>query len=109
MSISGLFLLLAFLFGVATIILWPLLHKQREETSVAPPEIAQLQAEHEAILIAIRDLDFDHQIGKFSQEDYHAQREALVQRGVEIMRRIDERGSALIEEAVRARRTTRKT
>ena len=109
MSISGIFLLLALLFGVATVILWPLLQGRRESDSPAPPEITQLQAEHEAVLVAIRDLDFDYQTGKFSEGDYHTQREALMQRGVEALRRIDERESALIEEAVRSRRSTGKS
>jgi hypothetical protein len=121
MSISGIFLLLAFLFGVIAVIVWPLLPAQQAKQAkqgkkaavqAAPlsnmPEIAQLRSEHEAILIAIRDLDFDYQTGKFTEEDYRTQRETLVQRGVETLRRIDEREAALIEQAVSVRRSTRK-
>jgi hypothetical protein len=110
MSVAGIFLLLAFLVGAAAIIAWPLLQNQGETKprGGALSGVAQLQAEHEAILIAVRDLDFDYQTGKLTQEDYTAQRESLIQRGVEILKLIDERQNDLIEEAVRAHRPEHK-
>jgi hypothetical protein len=110
MSGSGVFLLLAVLVGCALFILWPLLAPRKEagkREAASPPDqdlIAGLQAEHEAILIALRDLDFDYQTGKFSKEDYAVQRETLVQLGVEVLKRIDATRSDLIEQAVRRRR-----
>jgi hypothetical protein len=110
MSAAGIFLLLAFLVGAAAIIAWPLLQNQGQTKpgGGALSGLAQLQAEHEAILIAVRDLDFDYQTGKLTQEDYSAQRESLIQRGVEILKLIDERQDALIEEAVGAHRPEHK-
>jgi hypothetical protein len=108
MSIAGIFLLLAFLAGVVVIVIWPLLQAKEQPVkgaeSSALPALARLQAEHEALLITIRDLDFDYQTGKLTEEDYSAQREALVQRGVELLQQIDAQQSDLIEEAVQARR-----
>ena len=109
MSISGIFLLLAFLGGCALFVAWPFLFGTNRVNSVNIPApdssvITQLQAEHETILTAIRDLDFDYQTGKFSEEDYRAQRERLVQRGVQLLKRIDAEQSAAIEAAVQARR-----
>ena len=110
MSVAGIFLLLAFLVGAAAVIAWPLLRQQGETNSEGGTisVVAQLQAQHEAVLVAIRDLDFDYQTGKFTQEDYAAQRERLIQQGVEILKQIDTRESDLIEGAVQARRTARK-
>lgn len=113
MSIAGVFLLLAFLGGVLTIILWPLLSPPKpvsEPGASLPsvlPAVAELRAQHEAILTAIRDLDFDWQTGKLAEEDYRAQREALVQQGVELLKAIDSHESDLIEDAVRSRRVAR--
>src|SRR4051812_5259246 len=95
MSGSGIFLLLAMLIGCALFVVWPLLGQRGKtagnRSSAVPDQdrIAGLQTEHEAILIALRDLDFDYQTGKFSQEDYASQRETLVQRGVEVLKQID--------------------
>jgi hypothetical protein len=106
MSISGIFLLLAFLGGCALFVAWPFLFGSERPGSPAPnaSAIASLQAEHEAILTAIRDLDFDYQTGKFTEEEYRTQRESLVQRGVQFLKRIDTEQSAAIEAAVQARR-----
>src|SRR5947208_13581342 len=110
MSIAGIFLLLAFLAGVAVIVIWPLLQATEQPVSSAGSSalsgLARLQSEHEALLITIRDLDFDYQTGKLTEEDYRAQREGLVQRGVELLQQIDAQQSDLIETAVQARRKT---
>jgi len=110
MSIGGVILLVAFLIGIAAIVLWPLLQDRREGTESGEPGalsgIAKLQAQHEAILLAVRDLDFDHQTGKLTTDDYHEQREALIQRGVETLKQIDTYQSTVIEEAVKAKRAT---
>ena len=110
MSVAGIFLLLAFLAGVIVIVIWPLLQAKEQPASStassALSSLARLQAEHEALLITIRDLDFDYQTGKLTEEDYRAQREGLVERGVELLKQIDTQQSNLIEEAVQARRKT---
>ncbi len=111
MSIGGIILLVAFLIGIAAIVLWPLLQERGEVTGGgeqrepgALSDIARLQAQHEAILLAVRDLDFDYQTGKLTADDYREQREALMQRGVETLKLIDNYQSTVIEEAVKAER-----
>src|SRR5512140_2088471 len=96
MSIAGLFLLIMLFASVAIVVLWPLLQSQgktvpgdQSEGHTMPSALAQLQAEHEAILISVRDLDFDYQTGKLAEDEYLAQRERLMQRGVEILKQID--------------------
>ncbi len=106
MSPSGIALLLAFLAGGAVFVMWPFLTQRTGQTTENEPSrlsrIAQLQAEREAILISVRDLDFDYQTG--TEEDYLMQRENLMDRGVEILKQIDAEQSVAIEAAVQARR-----
>ncbi len=110
MSPSGIALLLAFLAGGAVFVMWPFLTQRRSDGQTTENEpsrlsrIAQLQAEREAILISVRDLDFDYQTGKLTEEDYLMQRENLMDRGVEILKQIDAEQSVAIEAAVQARR-----
>lgn len=110
MSPSGIALLLAFLVGGAVFVAWPFIAahkpvgKSKNEDLSGLSQIAQLQAEREAILNSVRDLDFDYQTGKLSEGDYLAQRESLMGRGVEILKQIDAEQSEAIEAAVRAQR-----
>ena len=106
MSTGGLILALAFLVGVVAFLLWPLLKPgpTDEEGDTGLTRLQALHAEREAILIAVRDLDFDRQMDKVSEADYQAQRETLMQRGVDILKVIDALESDAIESAVRARR-----
>ncbi len=103
MSIAGLFLLIMLFASVALVVLWPLLQAHEKHTGegrVTPSALAQLQTDHETILISVRDLDFDYQTGKLTEGEYLAQREILMQRGVEILKQIDLQRSDLIERAV---------
>ncbi len=111
MSIAGLFLLIMLFASVASVVLWPLLQAQDQgaktagaENGTAPSALAQLQAQHEAILMSVRDLDFDYQTGKLTEAEYLAQRESLMQRGVEILKQIDWQRSNMIEHAVQRAR-----
>jgi len=110
MSPSGIALLLAFLVGGAVFVAWPFIaarqpaDQQKDKHESRLFQVAQLQSEREAILNSVRDLDFDYQTGKLSEEDYLAQRESLMSRGVEILRQIDNEQSEAIEAAVQARR-----
>lgn len=107
MSLGGIVLLLAFLALVVAVVLWPLLGTPRRPWNEfgVMPVVAQLKAEREAILQAVSDLDFDHQTGKLPQEDYLAQRESLMRRGVEILRQIEAEQTAAVDKAIAAART----
>lgn len=52
-------------------------------------ERADLLAERNRVYSTLRDLDFDYQTHKVSDEDYAAQRRALVVEGVEILQELD--------------------
>src|SRR5688572_25249646 len=104
MSTGGIFLFLAFLVIVAAFVVWPLIIGRETTDRIKPSKLQQLHAEREAVLIAIRDLDFDHQTGKLLEQDYTTQRELLLQRGVELLKQIDALESEAIETAVQVRR-----
>jgi hypothetical protein len=117
-STAGFILLLAFVVGAAAIIFWPLVLAKPSPESTdgstksktgrsALTAIAQLQAEHDAILTAIRDLDFDFQTGKLTTDDYSTERDRLLIRGAETLRLIDEHQGEAIEEAVRTQRSAK--
>ena len=50
----------------------------------------QLVEEREALLDAIRELDFDHRMGKVEEDDYRGTRARYENRAVELMRAIEE-------------------
>ncbi len=83
--------------GLALALLWVLAPFRgaavaAEEQSIDP--LAELERERAAILRAVRDLDFDHQMGKLSDEDYEPLRAELRARGVAMTKMLDARRGA---------------
>ncbi len=74
---------------VALLVAWPVL-RPRHVLEVEAQALDHLVAEREAILTALRDLDFDHATGKVSDGDYAPQRANLVSRGASVLRQIDQ-------------------
>ncbi len=68
----------------------PLVERHSVSTSQKERRLSTLQAERERVLEVIQELDMDHAMGKFVQEDYHAQRELLVSQGAKVIKMIDE-------------------
>jgi hypothetical protein len=50
---------------------------------------SSLLAEKERILTALRDLDFDNQLGKIPVEDYPGERSELLQQGAAVLKQLD--------------------
>ncbi len=91
MSIPGLISALVLLVVVGYIVLRPLLAPKGEEESIASPtRLDELNTQREAVLAAMRELDFDYQTGKLTEADYAERREALVQQGVALLQEIDQ-------------------
>ena len=59
-----------------------------------PAGVAELEAAREAKYRELRDAELDHRTGKLSDADYRAQDRALRAEAVDILRRLDELGSA---------------
>ena len=95
MDIGSLFLILALLILVLLFIARPLFEQKAKaarngDQQQAQSTLSALLAERDRTLTAIQDLDFDHSLGKVSEEDYPEQRSELLQRGAEILRQLDE-------------------
>lgn len=92
MDFGSLLLLLALVVIVAAFIASPLRHApKREAVGEDDIELSQLLAERERVLDALAELDFDAEMGKVPDELYPVQREALLKRGVDVLRVLDAR------------------
>jgi hypothetical protein len=98
MEIGAIFLLLVVLLAVLFYVTKPFT-KQSETKFENSPEISTLLAERERSLRALQELDFDNGLGKVPTEEYAAQRASLIQKGSEILRRLDELQEARIHQA----------
>lgn len=91
MDIGSLLVGLALLAVVAFVVAQPFLERPGgRERQVTQADA--LIAEREQVLDALRDLDFDHAMGKITTDDYTPQRERLVQRGVALLQQLDALG-----------------
>jgi hypothetical protein len=116
MDIGSLFILLALLVLVGIFISRPLL--ERKDIKITSEDIKEehdhsaLLAERDRTLDALEELDFDYAVGKIPEEDYPAQRSALIQRGAYILKELDryegtspqEQAETRLETAIAARR-----
>lgn len=96
----------------------PVLEHSGRRITAEEHELSSLFAERDRVVNALQELDFDYKLGKIPEEDYPLQRAALLQKGADILRKIDSfaaippssngRGEAeieaRIEKAVAARR-----
>jgi ribosomal protein L40E len=74
------------------------LKKQASKTSQS------LQADHQAVILALRDLDFDYQAGKISEEDYPGIRASLLEKAAFTLKEVEESSDAQLEKLIQARR-----
>lgn len=86
-QLGTLLLSLALFVIVGLIIVLPLLDRRRPAVQ-APSRRAELEAERQDIVRAIRELDFDHRTRKINDEDYKQLREGYVQRGAAVLREL---------------------
>jgi len=109
MSIAAIFIGLALLIITIPVVAGPVVNAKRErEFLIDEPDVPDEQEHYQQILLALRDLDFDHELGVVGDEDYAELRaqmlaEAAAAReaaGIEPAEDIESR----IEAAVRARR-----
>jgi rubrerythrin len=116
MDIGSIFLVLALLVLVGLFISRPFFEKENsahdQASSQEDHERSFLLAERDRLLNALQELDFDYDLHKVPEEEYAPQRAILLQRGADILRRLDaqeaqaDAGSAedRIEAAIAARR-----
>jgi rubrerythrin len=113
-DLSAILLLIALLLGVGLYLAAPLIFdSRRRNTNEESSEISSLMAERDRVINSLQELDFDFKLGKIPDEDYPTQRAELLQKGADILRKLDalqpqgisdEEVEARIEQAAAARR-----
>ncbi len=74
---------------VMAFVAYPLFAAPEEKTAPMPEALDGLIAQRDSAYDAIRDLDLDYQLGKLSQNDYHALREKYKLRAASALQQID--------------------
>lgn len=90
MDSAAFFFSLALLVLVGIYLYAPLAQRNARPVTEEEHEVSALMAERERILNALQELDFDFKLGKIPGEDYPLQRSALLKKGADILRRLDE-------------------
>lgn len=108
MSIGAILIGITMLVVAVPIVIKPLLNdKSIESSNPADSGRDNLGDRHSELLLALRDLDFDHQIGKVTEEDYGAIRETLLVQAataLETKEKQDAELDAQLEQAIQLRR-----
>ena len=90
MEISSILLLLAVVILIVVYLYAPLTQSIGRIRAGESHELSALKAERDRVINSLQELDFDHNLGKVPAEDYPEQRTALLQKGADILRRLDE-------------------
>ncbi len=90
MEISSILLILAVFVMVGAYLYLPFMAKSRRVRAGESHEISALKAERDRVINALQELDFDFNLGKIPEGEYPDQRAALLQKGADILRRLDE-------------------
>jgi len=96
-EIIGIVLVIA----TAAFIAYPLFQKQKNKVSFALNHRAlEMEARKSEIYTAIRDIDFDYQMGKLTKEDYENLRQQYKTEAIGMMKQIDQTDSRSSRRAV---------
>lgn len=91
MDSGAVLLLLAVLVLVLVFISRPLLQPVPRAAASAQEEhdISALMAERDRLISTVQELEFDHLLGKITDDEFVPQRQALVAKGAELLRQLD--------------------
>lgn len=97
MDLGSVMLILALALGVGLFVSLPFTSHKATEKLVADQKTADdldhqrstLLAEHDRVLTALQELEFDQALGKIPAEDYPVQRAVLMKSGAEVLRQLD--------------------
>ncbi len=112
MELTAIFFSLAVLILVGMYLYSPFMERRAQRVTEEEHELSALMAERDRVINSLQELDFDFKLGKVPEEDYPSQRASLLQKGAEILRKIDALvpsgpqadTEARIEQAIAARR-----
>ena len=94
MDIAAILFLIALLLTVSLYLMTPLMGDRSRRVAEEPQEVSSLLAERERLLNALQELDFDFQLGKIPEDDYPVQRTDLLQKGAEVLKKLDALGAS---------------
>ena len=113
MQIAALLLTIGVIVLVGLYLYAPFLQRQARRITEEEHELSALLAERDRTINALQELDFDFKLGKIPEGEYPEQRAALLQKGADILRRIDsfspkadstQDAESRLEKAIAARR-----
>jgi hypothetical protein len=90
MELGSIFLLVAVVVLIGIFLYAPFTARSRRSRISETLEVSALKAERDRVINSLQELDFDHNLGKIPTEDYPAQRSQLLQKGADILRKLDE-------------------
>jgi hypothetical protein len=89
MELTAIFFSLAVLILVGIYLYAPFMERRARRVTEEEHELSTLMAERDRVINSLQELDFDFRLGKIPEEDYPLQRGTLLQKGADILRRID--------------------
>lgn len=90
MELGSIFLILAVTVLIGIYLYVPFTARARRARASETLEVSALKAERDRMINSLQELDFDHNLGKIPAEDYPAQRALLLQKGADVLRKLDE-------------------
>lgn len=113
MELTAIFFSLAVLIFVGVYLYAPFMERRARRVTEEEHELSALMAERDRVINSLQELDFDFKLGKIPEEDYPVQRASLLQKGADILKKIDSLAPQLVstqdmearlEKAIAARR-----
>jgi len=90
MGIFSIFLILTVIVLTGLYLYAPFTTRARRTRVQESHEISALKAERDRVINSLQELDFDFSLGKIPEGEYPDQRAALLQKGADILRKLDE-------------------
>ena len=89
MQIAAIFFTLAVFVLVGMYLYAPFMERRARRVTAEDHELSALLAERDRAINSLQELDFDFKLGKIPAEEYPTQRADLLQKGADILRKID--------------------
>ena len=99
MELDSIFLVFAVVVLIGIYLYAPFTARARRTRASETLEVSALKAERDRMINSLQELDFDHHLGKIPTEDYPAQRALLLQKGADVLRKLDELAPAFASDS----------
>jgi rubrerythrin len=90
MELGSIFLILAVVVVVFVYLYAPFMANARRLRGGESHQVSSLKAERDRVINSLQELDFDFNLGKIPAGEYPEQRATLLQKGADILRKLDE-------------------